>query len=63
MSMNNVHPEGTSETSLAITAISLAFGKLVEFLVQAEHVLAAASYVVAIVAGVVTIYYKIKRKG
>lgn len=63
MNMSTVHPAGTSETSLAITAIGLAFGKLVEFLVQAEHALAAASYVVAIAAGLVTVYYKIKRKG
>jgi len=62
LKMSNV-PSSHGETGLAVTAIMLAFGKLVEWLVQAEHALAAASYVVAIVAGIVTVYYKIKKKG
>lgn len=54
---------GTSEFSLATTAIALGFGKIMEVLVEAEPVLAAVSYIVAIVAGLITIYYKLKRKG
>lgn len=53
---------GTSEFSLAMTAIALGFGKIMEWLVTAEPVLAAISYIVAIVAGLITIYYKIKRR-
>lgn len=60
--MHNV-PSNPSETTMAVTAIGVCFGKIVELLVQAEHALAAMSYVVAIVAGLVTVYYKIKRKG
>lgn len=53
----------TSEFGLATTAIALGFGKLMELLVEAEPALAALSYIVAIVAGIITIYYKFKRKG
>jgi len=57
------HTPLTSDLSLALTAIALGFGKLMELLVEAEPALAALSYIVAIVAGLVTIYYKFKRKG
>jgi len=52
----------STEISLASTAIALGFGKLMEFIVQAEPVLAAISYLVAAIAGIITIYYKIKNK-
>ena len=54
---------GTSELTWATTAIALGFGRIVELLVKAEPALAAISYIVAIIAGVVTVYYKFKRKG
>lgn len=53
---------GTSEFALASTTIALGFGKLMELFVIAEPILAAISYLVAIIAGLVTVYYKIKRK-
>jgi hypothetical protein len=53
----------TSEFTLATTAIALGFGKIMELLVVAEPVLAALSYIVAIIAGLITIYYKLKRRG
>lgn len=54
---------GTSELTLATTAIAIGFGKIMEVLVAAEPLLADLSYIVAMLAGLVTIYYKIKRKG
>lgn len=60
---SNVQNHVTSEIGLALTTIALGFGKIVELLVKNENVLASLSYIVAIVAGVLTIYYKIKRKG
>jgi hypothetical protein len=54
---------GTSELSLAFTAIAIGFGKIVELLIKAEPVLASLSYIVAMIAGLVTVYYKLKRKG
>lgn len=54
---------GTSELTLATTAIALGFGKIMELLVEAEPALAAMSYIIAMIAGLVTIYYKVKRKG
>jgi hypothetical protein len=54
------HP--SSELSLATTAVALGFGKLMEVLVKAAPELAAISYIVAISAGLITIYFKIKNK-
>lgn len=53
----------TSEFTLATTTIALGMGNLMKVLVEAEPVLASLSYLVAMVAGVITIYYKFKRKG
>lgn len=53
---------GNSEVSLAVTAIAAGFGKLMEFLVHAESVLGALSYIVAIAAGSVTLYFKLKNR-
>lgn len=50
----------STEYTLATTSIAIGFGKLMELLVQAEPALASISYVVAIVAGVITIYYKLR---
>jgi DMSO reductase anchor subunit len=52
-----------SEFSLAMTAIAVGVGGLMKVLVAAEPVLASLSYLVAMIAGIVTIYYKFKRKG
>lgn len=56
-------PPHTSELALATTLIALGAEKLMELLIKAEPVLASLSYVVAIVAGLITIYYKFKKKG
>lgn len=53
---------GTSEFSLAVTSIALGFGKVMELLINAEPILSSLSYIVAIAAGLVTLYYKLKRK-
>lgn len=53
----------SSEFGAATTAIAVGFGGLMKLLISAEPVLAALSYVVAVLVGIVTIYYKIKRKG
>lgn len=58
-----MQPSHPSEFSLAMTAIAVGFGGLIKILVQAEPLLASLSYIVAMVAGIVTIYYKFKRKG
>lgn len=52
-----------AEVSMASAVIALGLGKLMEVLVAAEPVLASLSYIVAIIAGIVTIYYKFKKKG
>lgn len=52
----------TSEAGLATLALAIGVGKFMELLVKAEPMLASLSYIVAMVAGIVTIYYKIKRK-
>lgn len=52
----------TSEVGMATALIALGFEKLMEILVKAEPVLASVSYIVAIVAGLITIYYKFKKK-
>lgn len=52
----------TTEMSSATALIALGFGKLMELLVNAEPVLASISYIVAIVAGLVTVYSKFKGK-
>jgi len=57
-----MHNHSTSELSLATATIALGFGKLMEILINAEPLLAALSYIVAIIAGLVTIYSKIKNK-
>lgn len=59
----NMTPNHPSEFSLALTALAVGFGGLMKVLVAAEPVLASLSYLVAMIAGVVTIYYKFKRKG
>lgn len=59
----NMTPNHPSEFSLAMTAIAVGFGGLMKVLVEAEPVLASLSYLVAIVAGFVTMYYKFKKKG
>lgn len=59
---NNMVSHPGSETALAVTSISLGIGKLMEFLTVAEPVLASLSYLVAMVAGAITIYFKFKRK-
>jgi DMSO reductase anchor subunit len=53
---------GPSEFSLAMTAIAVGFGGLMKVLVEAEPILASLSYLVAIIAGLVTMYYKFKKK-
>ena len=53
----------TSEISLAMISLSIGVGKIMELLVKAEPILASLSYIVAIIAGLITIYYKFKRKG
>lgn len=52
----------TSEVGMATALIALGFEKLMEILVRAEPILASVSYIVAIVAGLVTIYFKLKKK-
>ena len=61
--MSNIMHTANSELSMAVTAIALGFGKIMELLTMAEPTLAAISYIVAVVAGIVTIYYKIKNRG
>jgi hypothetical protein len=53
----------TSEFSLGVTAIAVGFGGLIKLLITAEPLLASLSYLIAIIAGLLTIYYKLKRKG
>ena len=60
--MNAFHPSNTDVT-LATMGIGLAFGKVLEELVNVTPALAAMSYLVAIVAGVITIYFKFKNRG
>jgi hypothetical protein len=52
----------TSEFSLATLTVAMGVGKFMELLVKAEPMLASLSYIIAMVAGITTIYYKIKRK-
>ena len=61
--MQNPPTHSPGELSLAITSLSMGIGKLMDMLTTSEPALAALSYLVAIVAGVVTIYYKIKSHG
>lgn len=56
-------PPHASELALATTLIVLGFERLMELLVKAEPLLASLSYIVAIAAGLITIYYKFKKKG
>lgn len=52
----------SGEFSVALTLIGLGFARLVDWLVSNESVLASISYIVAIIAGLLTIYFKLKRK-
>lgn len=47
---------------MAFTAIALGVGSMVKVLIQAEPLLASLSYIVAIAAGGVTLFYKFKNK-
>lgn len=58
-----MQPHSPSEFSLAMTAIAVGLGGLMKVLVEAEPILASLSYLVAMIAGIVTVYYKFKRKG
>lgn len=51
-----------ADVPLATMGIGIAVAKILEELVQATPVLSALSYVVAIVAGLITIYLKLKKK-
>lgn len=52
----------TSEFTLATTSIAIGTGHLMNVWVAAEPILADISYLVAIVAGAMTMYSKLKRK-
>lgn len=52
-----------TDITLASVPIAIGFAKLIEYLTQAQPILAGASYIVAILAGIITIYYKIRNKG
>jgi hypothetical protein len=53
----------TAEVASATTLIALGFAKFMEVLIKAEPLLASISYIVAIIAGLMTIYFKCKKKG
>lgn len=61
--MYHMQPSHPSEFSLAVTAIAVGWGGLMKLLIEAEPILASLSYLIAMIAGLVTIYYKFKRKG
>lgn len=52
-----------TDITLASIPVALGFAKLMEILIKAQPFLADASYIVAIVAGIITIYFKFKNKG
>lgn len=52
-----------TDVTLASVPIAIAFAKLMEYLIKAQPLLSDISYLVAAIAGIVTIYYKIKNKG
>jgi hypothetical protein len=59
----NIQNHAMGEIALAGTCIAMGVSKIFELFVKAEPALASLSYIVAIVAGSITIYYKIKKKG
>lgn len=58
-----VQSHGNSEFTLASTAIALGCGKIVDFFTHSQPLIENISYMVAAAAGLITIYYKFKRKG
>ena len=52
-----------TDITLASIPVAIGLAKLMEILIKAQPILADISYIVAVVAGLVTIYFKFKNKG
>jgi len=52
-----------TDIAMASIPVAIGFAKLMEILIKAQPLLADASYIVAVIAGLVTIYSKFKNKG
>jgi hypothetical protein len=58
-----MQPHFHGDVALASVPVFLGLAKLAEFLLKNQPILASLSYIVAIIAGVVTIYFKFRNKG